>query len=130
MEQSRWGMIEFDGTNLAERYRVTILLALKCGRHQELMHLGFSDINFTEKTLRVQGKPRWNFRVKTDELRLVRIPDDVLCELKAWKEQQDGKSLILGTKNGNPTRSCDANAKRSRCINSSGPTSLSALQRN
>jgi integrase len=36
--------------------KMAILLALKCGlRDQELMHLEFSDINFTEKTLRVQG---------------------------------------------------------------------------
>jgi len=83
--------------------KVAILLALKCGlRDQELMHLEFSDINFKEKTLRVQGKPRWNFRVKTHEQRFVPVPDDVLDELKAWKEQRRGNSLILGTKNGNP----------------------------
>jgi integrase len=83
--------------------KVAILLALKCGlRDQELMHLEFSDINLSEKTLRVQGKPRWNFRVKTHEQRFVPVPDDVLDELKAWKEKREGKSLILGTKNGNP----------------------------
>lgn len=83
--------------------KVAILLELKCGlRDQELMHLEFSDINFKEKTLRVQWKPRWNFRVKTHEQRFVSVPDDVLDELNAWKEQSSGKSLILGTKNGNP----------------------------
>jgi integrase len=83
--------------------KVAILLALKCGlRDQELMHLEFSDINPADKTLRIQGKPRWNFRVKTHEQRFVPVPDDVLDELKAWKEQHGGKSLILGTKNGNP----------------------------
>ena len=83
--------------------KIAILLALKCGlRDQELMHLEFSDINFTEKTLRVQGKPQWNFRVKTHEQRFVPVPDDVLDKLKAWKEKRDGKSLVLGTKNSNP----------------------------
>ena len=83
--------------------KMAILLALKCGlRDQELMHLEFSDLNLAEKTLRVQGKPRWNFRVKTHEQRYVPIPNDVLDELKAWKEKRTGKSLILGTKNGNP----------------------------
>ncbi len=83
--------------------KMAILLALKCGlRDQELMHLEFSDINFTEKTLRVQGKPQWNFRVKTHEQRFVPVPDDVLDKLKAWKEKRDGKSLVLGTKNSNP----------------------------
>jgi integrase len=74
--------------------KMAILLALKCGlRDQELMHLEFSDINFTERTLRVQGKPRWNFRVKTHEQRFVPIPDDVLYELKEWKENRADKSL-------------------------------------
>lgn len=83
--------------------KMTILLALKCGlRDQELMHLEFSDLNLADKTLRVQGKPRWNFKVKTHEQRHVPIPNDVLDELKAWKEKRTGQSLILGTKNGNP----------------------------
>ncbi|MDR3749132.1 MAG: site-specific integrase [Acidobacteriota bacterium] len=83
--------------------KMSILLALKCGlRDQELMHLEFSDLNLADKTLRVQGKPRWNFKVKTHEQRHVPIPNDVLDELKAWKEKRTGQSLILGTKNGNP----------------------------
>jgi integrase len=83
--------------------KMAILLALKCGlRDQELMHLEFSDLNLADKTLRVQGKPRWNFKVKTHEQRHVPIPNDVLDELKAWKEKHTGQSLILGTKNGNP----------------------------
>jgi integrase len=83
--------------------KVAILLALKCGlRDQELMHLEFSDINFMEKTLKVQGKPRWNFRVKTHEQRFVPVPDDVLDELKGWEQHHSGKSLILGTRNSNP----------------------------
>jgi integrase len=83
--------------------KMAILLALKCGlRDQELMHLEFSDFNLADKTLRVQGKPLWNFKVKTHEQRHVPIPNDVLDELKAWKEKRTGQSLILGTKNGNP----------------------------
>jgi integrase len=87
----------------APSMKMAILLALKCGlRDQELMHLEFSDLNLADKTLRVQGKPRWNFKVKTHEQRHVPIPNDVLDELKAWKEKRTGQSLILGTKNGNP----------------------------
>jgi integrase len=83
--------------------KMAILLALKCGlRDQELMHLEFSDLNLADKTLRVQGKPRWNFKVKTHEQRHVPIPNDVLDELKAWEEKRTGQSLILATKNGNP----------------------------
>jgi len=83
--------------------RIVILLGLKCGlRDQELMHVEFSDINWTEKTFRVQGKARWGFHVKTHEQREVPIPNDVLRELKKWKEKSPNQQLILGTQKGRP----------------------------
>jgi integrase len=83
--------------------RICILLALKCGlRDQELMHLEFTDINWADGTLRVQGKPRWSFTVKTWEQRDVPVPDDVLEALKEWRDVQVGQTLILGTKNRLP----------------------------
>lgn len=58
---------------------ITMLLALKCGlRNGELMHIEFFDIDTSEKTLRVRGKPQWNFKVKDYEQRDIPIPDD-LC---------------------------------------------------
>ncbi len=78
--------------------RVAILLGLKCGlRDRELMHAEFSDINRSEKTFRVQGKPQWKFKVKTHEQRDVPVPDALLEELKNWKAHRAGKALILGT---------------------------------
>ncbi|HEX4007236.1 MAG TPA: site-specific integrase [Acidobacteriaceae bacterium] len=83
--------------------RLTILLCLKCGlRDREVMHTEFSDVDQREKTLRVQGKPQWGFKVKTHEQRDIPIPDDLLQELKIWKTERKGQSLILATSGGKP----------------------------
>ena len=65
----------------ADKYmEVCILIGLKCGlRDQELQHLEFSDLNWAEGTLRVQGKPRWGFHVKTWEQRDIPVPDAALA---------------------------------------------------
>ncbi len=82
---------------------MTVQMALKTGlRDGELMHLEFSDIDFEEKTLRVQGKPKWNFKVKTHEQRFVPVFDDVLDALKEWRLRREGQTLVLGTKNRQP----------------------------
>jgi integrase len=89
-----------------------VLLGLKCGlRDQELMHVEFSDINASEKTLRVRGKPKWGFRVKTHEQRDIPMPDDVLTELLEWKKQRSGQTLILGTDRHNPNQKLLRNLK-------------------
>ena len=66
------------------------------------MHLEFTDINWVEGTLRVQGKPRWAFTVKAWEQRDVPVPDDVLEALKEWRNVRVRQTLILGTKNRLP----------------------------
>ena len=83
--------------------RMMIDLALKLGlRDGELRHAEFGDIDWTEKTFRVRGKLKFGFKVKTWEQRDVPIPEDLLVELKQWKSQHPGSSLILGTKAGHP----------------------------
>lgn len=83
--------------------RMAILLGLKLGlRDGELIHAEFSDINRAEKTFRVQGKPQWDFKIKTHEQRDVPVPDDVLAALDTWKSENPGQALILGTKNSKP----------------------------
>jgi integrase len=83
--------------------RICILIGLKCGlRDQELMHLEFRDIDWAERTLRVQKKEQWGFDVKTWEQREIPVPDDLLTELAAWKKAREGQSLILGTRNKKP----------------------------
>jgi integrase len=87
--------------------RLVIELGLKCGlREQEMMYLEWADIHESDKVLRVQGKPDWDFKVKDSEQRDVPIPDDLLKHLKAWREKQHKKHpksrLVLGTSNGQP----------------------------
>jgi integrase len=82
---------------------LAISIALKCGlREQELMHVEFSDINWSEKTLRVQGKRQWGFTVKTHEQREVPLPDDLIEQLQNWQRRHPKQSLILATKNNRP----------------------------
>ena len=83
--------------------KICILLGLKTGlRDQELMHLEFRDINWTDKTLRVQSKEQWGFLPKTWEQREIPIPDDLVAELAAWQKTRQGQELVLGTKNHKP----------------------------
>jgi integrase len=83
--------------------RVCILLGMKCGlRDQEMMHLEFRDINWADKTLRVQSKEQWGFLPKTWEQREIPVPDDLLAELAAWQNSREGHTLVLGTKYHKP----------------------------
>lgn len=83
--------------------RVCILIGLKCGlRDQELMHLEFRDINWADKTLRVQSKDQWGFLPKTWEQREIPIPDNLLAELGVWQSSREGQALVLGTKHHKP----------------------------
>ena len=80
-----------------------ILLGLKCGlRDQELRHIEYRDVNWQHKTLRVRGKPQWNFTVKTWEQRDIPLPKDVLMAIKKWQQKNPDQTLILGTRNLNP----------------------------
>jgi integrase len=83
--------------------RLAIELGLKCGlRELEIVFLEWTDINWQDKTLRVQGKPSWGFAVKDSEQRDVPIPDDLLTRLQNWRTDHSKNRLILGTKSGKP----------------------------
>jgi integrase len=82
---------------------LAIGLALKCGlRDQEIMFLEWADIDEDAKVVQVRGKDKYGFKVKDSEQREVPIPDDLLAELKAWKQVHGGKGLVLPTKGGRP----------------------------
>ena len=84
---------------------LAIELALKCGlREQEIVHLEWADIDEEARGVRVRGKEKYGFRVKDAEQREVPIPDDLLIELKTWKEKHGAKGLVLCTKGGQPNR--------------------------
>lgn len=86
-----------------EYMRLVIELGMKCGlRELEMVYLQWGDIHWKDKTLRVQGKPEWDFKVKDSEQRDVTIPDDLLDRLKAWRQQHPRKKLVLGTEKDRP----------------------------
>ena len=88
----------------ADEYeRMAFEILLKLGlRSQELSYAEFSDIDFEAGTFRVQGKPKYNFKVKDHEQREIPIPDNLLESLRIWKERHAGQTLILATVDRNP----------------------------
>jgi integrase len=79
-------------------HRVTFNLALRCGlREQELMHVYWSDIDFTRKTLLVRSKPEWDFMIKDKEQRAIPLSDQLVAILKAYKSTIPGRKLVTGT---------------------------------
>jgi integrase len=91
-------------TGAADSYmNLAIGLALKCGlRDQEITFLEWADIDEAAQVVQVRGKDKYRFKVKDSEQREVPIPDDLLTDLKAWKEKQGSKGLVLPTKSGRP----------------------------
>jgi integrase len=86
-----------------EYLRLVIELGTKCGlRELEIVYLGWPDIDWQFKVLRVQGKPSWGFKVKDSEQRDVPIPDDLLERLRDWQKGHKTNRLILGTDTDNP----------------------------
>lgn len=88
----------------ADEYMVLIIkLGLACGlREMEIVHIEWADIHWTDKVLRVQGKPAWGFKVKDSEQRDVPIPDDLLAHLRMWQTGHAKKRLVFGTKKDHP----------------------------
>lgn len=83
--------------------RIATSLMLKCGlRRREAAHAYFSDINFAEKTILVHGKPEFNFEVKNRIQRYVPVPDDLIDELREWRQEHPAQRLIIQTPGGKP----------------------------
>jgi integrase len=100
---------------------LAIELGYMCGlREQEIQFLEWSDINWHDRVVRVQGKTHWGFRVKDSEQRDVPIPNDLLHSLKARREQHGKVRLVLGIgkdhdkPNGHLLRNLKALAKRAK----------------
>ena len=87
----------------SEYTHMITMIALKLGlRDQELRYAEFADIDTADKLFRVQGKPQYNWKVKTWEQRDIPVPDDLLNELITWQSKHQGQSLILATRNNKP----------------------------
>jgi integrase len=83
--------------------RMAIQLMLKCGmRRQEAAHAYFNDINYTDKTIIIRGKPEYGFQTKTRKQSIVPIPDDLVEELRQWEQDHPRQTLIIQTTKGKP----------------------------
>lgn len=83
--------------------RIAIGLGMMCGlREMEIAHVEWPDIDFSDKVLRVRGKPHWQFVIKDSEQRDLPIPDALLNDLESWRQKHGNVRLILGTNSGRP----------------------------
>ena len=88
-------------------HRIVFQVLLKTGmRKQEAMFLEWRDINWEAGTIKVSEKSDLGFQIKDRAEREVPVPDDLIEQLKVWKEthgqlktQKETKTgrLILGT---------------------------------
>lgn len=93
--------------------RLVILLALKCGlRDQEIAHLEWSSVDLDKRVLRVRGNPAFGFRVKDSEERELPMPADLLDALKARRDTNPGRKLVVGTEGDKPNRKLLRSLKR------------------
>jgi integrase len=92
-------------TVASEEMRLAIDLLWMLGlREQEATHAEWDDLDWAQKTFRVQGKVRdgYRFSVKDSEQREVPIPASLLARLKAWREVHKDTRLILSGKHDRP----------------------------
>jgi integrase len=83
--------------------RLVLLMGLKMGlRELEIAHAEWTDVNWAECTFRVQGKARWNWKVKDSEARDVPCPSDLMAAFKAWRQSHPLTRLIVGTAGDRP----------------------------
>jgi integrase len=71
-------------------------------REQELMYAEWSDIDWHHSTFRVQGKPRFDFKVKDKAQRLLPVNAELLARLKSWRETRKKSTLIVGNDEDQP----------------------------
>ena len=71
-------------------------------RDAELQHLCWTDVSFSESKLRVTSKPEYDWKIKDCEERDIPLTDDLLKELKQWREANPKAKLVLPTANGTP----------------------------
>jgi integrase len=83
--------------------RIAIGFGMMCGlRAEEIAHLEWPDVEWSDKMLRVRGKPHWQFIIKDSEQREIPIPDALLNDLQLWRQEHGNARLILGTKSARP----------------------------
>ena len=69
-------------------------------REAEAMHVEWSDISWSRKTLHLRRKPHWNHDLKDAEQRELALSEDVLKQLRKWRESHPSSKLIFGRRGG------------------------------
>lgn len=97
-----------------EYNRVMISILAQTGlRDQELMHLYWTDIDFSKRAVRVTGKPecrcapcnrrdKKGWHIKNYEQRDIPLPVDLVEMLKGWRKKNPKATIILPTSTGRP----------------------------
>ncbi len=81
-----------------DKHQLMFDIYLQTGvREQEAMHLEWSDIDTSTKTLKLRAKPRWGFKMKDYEQRELPLSKELLEELQTYRAAHpDQGPLILG----------------------------------
>lgn len=81
-----------------DRHQLMFDIFLQTGvREQEAMHLEWSDIDASTRTLKLRAKPRWGFNMKDYEQRDLPVSEELLEELQTYHvAHPDQRPLILG----------------------------------
>jgi integrase len=84
-------------------HRLVFELFLKTGmRDQEAMHVEWTDISTSTKTLHLRAKPKYEFKLKDHEQRAMPLPDELMKLLANYRKAHPTTNLILGSKNDQP----------------------------
>jgi len=81
-------------------------------REQEVMHVYWSDINFSAATVRVSHKPDRGWTLKAYKGREIPIPIKLVASLKSWKASRADKNCVLVF----PTSGCNVRLDFLDCL--------------
>lgn len=85
--------------------KVVFKLLLQTGmRMREAMYLGWHNVDFNEKVIKVREKRRVGARIKDRAERSVPLTTDLAATLKAWRKIRPQAKLVVGTKDDKPNK--------------------------
>jgi integrase len=85
--------------------RVMFKLLLQTGlRMREAMYLGWHNVDFHAKVIRVRENRAVGATIKDKAERSVPLTDDLAATLKAWRKVRPHARLVVGTKEDTPNR--------------------------
>jgi integrase len=84
-------------------HRLVFELLLKTGiRDQEAMHIEWTDVSTSAKTLHLRAKPKYGFSLKDSEQRAMPLTDELMELLANYRKDHPKDNLILGGENDRP----------------------------